>query len=82
MTDKIRKFLKKISKKERKAISSIVSKIISRDFSGLDIKKMKGHKNLYRVRKGNIRIVFVDNNSDDPYVIFIGRRGDSDYEKF
>ena len=52
------KKLRKFSVKERGVIKNIVSKIINRDFDGLDCKKLKGLKNIFRIRKGRIRIIF------------------------
>ena len=61
--NEIQKFLKKLTKKERELlIKQILPQIISGEWSNLDLKKMKGKKNLYRVRQGNIRIVFLKQN--------------------
>lgn len=55
---KIDKFLKKLATDERAEIEKIMQKVCTRDFSTLDLKKMQGEKDLYRVRKGKIRIIF------------------------
>jgi len=78
--DKAKKFLRKLSLAKQDQIVETVSKIVAGKTQGLDIKKLKGHKNLFRVRVGDIRIVF----SEDKGIIqilFIGERGDSKYEK-
>ncbi|MEK9131290.1 MAG: hypothetical protein AAB447_00050 [Patescibacteria group bacterium] len=55
---KIDKFLKKLTRDDRAEIEKVLEKISIRDFSTLDLKKMQGERNLYRIRKGNIRIIF------------------------
>ena len=55
---KIDKFLKKLTRYDRAEIEKVLEKISIRDFSTLDLKKMQGERNLYRIRKGNIRIIF------------------------
>ena len=56
--DKITKFLKKLSKKDREVIHHILEQLYSENTKTLDIKKLKGGENLFRVRKGTIRIVY------------------------
>ncbi|MBI2055156.1 MAG: type II toxin-antitoxin system RelE/ParE family toxin [Candidatus Sungbacteria bacterium] len=54
----LEKLLRKFTDKERAEIEHIIEKIVSRDLKGLNCKKLKGFRNLFRVRKGNIRIIF------------------------
>lgn len=56
--DNISKFLSKLTDKERLELETIIKLIISRKFDFLDIKKLTNEKDLYRVRKWNIMIVF------------------------
>lgn len=56
--DKIAKTLKKIAAEEKEIIKTILIKINCRDFDNLDIKKLKGRQDIYRVRKGKIRIIY------------------------
>ncbi|NDK07884.1 plasmid stabilization protein [Candidatus Gracilibacteria bacterium] len=56
--DKITKFLLKLSLKEKDIILLLIDKLLSGNFNGLDIKKLIGEENLFRVRKGSIRIIF------------------------
>ena len=62
--NKIDKFLIKLLPKERNEILNVLSVIMSGSFEGMDIKKLKGEKDIYRVRKGRIRIIFQTNNSE------------------
>ncbi|PID84297.1 hypothetical protein CSB09_01605 [Candidatus Gracilibacteria bacterium] len=56
--DKIQKFLKKLSAKEIQILLYLLEKIKAGDTNDLDTKKLRGRENLYRVRKGKIRIIF------------------------
>ena len=78
--DKIKKFLKRLSQSEREDIDDILQKLEQGNIRSLDIKKLKGHISLFRVRRGDIRVVCsrVDKSFN---VVFIGRRGDSKYKK-
>lgn len=56
--DKIEKFIKRLNKKQTKGIEKALLDIVILDLKDYDIKKMKGFKDLYRIRMGEIRIVF------------------------
>jgi mRNA-degrading endonuclease RelE of RelBE toxin-antitoxin system len=61
MVDKIQKVLDKLSSKEKKKIKEILKKIKEKDFKRLDIKKLKKRRDIFRVRKGRFRIIFMIN---------------------
>lgn len=79
--DKAKKFLRKLSDSKQDEIDKILSNIEQGKISNLDVKKLKGYKNLLRVRVGDIRIVFSQNNKETR-VLFVGSRGDSKYRQF
>ncbi|MFA6528056.1 MAG: hypothetical protein WCT46_00775 [Candidatus Gracilibacteria bacterium] len=56
--DKIQKFLAKLSAKERELVAVLIKRAICGQLNGLDVKKLKGFKGLYRIREGKIRVVF------------------------
>ncbi len=56
--DRVTKFLKKLSKRDRKTIQIVIEQLYADDTKSLDIKKLKGGGNLFRVRRGNVRIVY------------------------
>jgi len=55
--DKILKFLKQLSKKKRERLLRLIESVLANEFKKKP-KKLKGFKNLYRVRDGKIRVVF------------------------
>lgn len=57
--DKIKKFLLKLTKKERALIKAILEDVLALNLKNYDVKPLKGYKGFYRLRKGGIRIAFV-----------------------
>lgn len=58
--DRALKFISSLQKEEREKLKEIL--LVLKDdpvpFKSLDIAKMKGVKNTYRIRKGNIRAIY------------------------
>ncbi len=81
MVDRIQKVLAKLTEKERQQVRVIVQQIVDNDISGLDIKKIKGASSVYRVRKGDIRIVFFK-TAQSIQILQIERRNEKTYRNF
>jgi len=62
--DKIAKALLKLSSKEKELIKTILLKIKSDSLAALDVKKLKGHSDIFRVRHGKIRLIFQRNKAE------------------
>lgn len=58
MADKLQKFLSKLNYKDLLLAQELIAKILMRDFSNLDMKPLKRHKDFFRVRKGRLRLIF------------------------
>ncbi|MDD4062581.1 MAG: hypothetical protein PHV25_02270 [Candidatus Pacebacteria bacterium] len=56
--DKISKALKKLTEKERDAVRDIIMSIKDDNIGDLDIKKLKGHDNIFRVKKERFVLSF------------------------
>ena len=56
--DNIQKFLRKLSPKQQNILYEILSDIISDDIDKYDVKKLTNETDMYRVRVGQIRILF------------------------
>jgi mRNA-degrading endonuclease RelE of RelBE toxin-antitoxin system len=78
--DQIDKALKKLTGKERRQILEFLALIQAGQFSGLDLKKLVGSENTFRVRKGDLRIVFT-NAKDGVRVLALERRSTTTYRK-
>lgn len=69
---KAKKFIDKLPKNEKIKVVSAIMQLPN----GEDIKKLKGHDNLLRLRVGNYRIIYtVDNGECIILVIDAGNRG-------
>lgn len=73
----LEKMLKKFNKDEREALILIIERIFKQDFTGLDIKKLKGYPHVLRVRRGKMRIVFT--TILEIRILIIERRNDHTY---
>lgn len=78
--DKLSKSLRKLNAKEREIVKEILIKLNNGDTKGSDIKKLKSKNDFYRIRKGNIRIIYAVNNNSEIILIEIGRRNDNTYK--
>ena len=76
--DKIQKALKKLRPKERQAVKMILQKLTNLNFSGLDLQKLKGRNDLYRVRKGSMRMIYRVAGGKI-FILAIERRSDTTY---
>jgi mRNA-degrading endonuclease RelE of RelBE toxin-antitoxin system len=77
--DQIDKALRKLSAEDRKRIKSILLQLKSGDFRRLDIKKLKGRGNIYRVRSGDFRIIYRLGEDKNIFALTIERRSKTTY---
>jgi mRNA-degrading endonuclease RelE of RelBE toxin-antitoxin system len=55
--DRITKALKRLTVKQREQLLVLIEQVESGDTRGLDVLKLKGFRQLYRVRKGDLRLI-------------------------
>jgi mRNA-degrading endonuclease RelE of RelBE toxin-antitoxin system len=79
--DKNQKFLKRLSNKEFELVEKALQMIVARDTSNLDVKKLSGYRDIYRVRTSTIRIIFLD-TGDYTEILEISRRSEKTYKDF
>ncbi len=77
--DKIQKALEKLTLKEKKKVKEILVKLKKQQLAGLDVKKLKGRDDIFRVRKGQIRIIYKKDQKGDIFILMIERRSDTTY---
>ena len=75
------KQLLKMPWKVKERVSVITRLLFARDFSALNRKKLKGHKNIFRIRVGNYRIIYYDDGKNLS-IISIPSRSDTTYNDF
>ena len=78
--DKIDKALNRLNKKERVKFKKLLLQIESGNLHGLDLKRLKGRDDVFRIRRGNMRIIFskTDNNIK---ILSLERRNSKTYRK-
>ena len=79
--DKIEKALKKLSEKERKIVKEIIGRLVRYDTVGLNISKLKGHNDIFRARKGNLRIIYRQVKKEI-FILAIERRSEKTYRDY
>ncbi|OGL88413.1 hypothetical protein A3I42_00020 [Candidatus Uhrbacteria bacterium RIFCSPLOWO2_02_FULL_49_11] len=79
--DTIEKALARLSDKERGWVRTILLRLKEGRFSGLDVKKFKGNEEVYRIRKGDIRII-VRRHHGDFFILAIERRSEKTYRNY
>ena len=77
--DKIEKTLAKLTAKERERVKHVLEQLKRRNVQGLNIKKLKGSDDIYRVRKGDIRIIYRTDDDGGIFLLGIQRRREDTY---
>lgn len=81
MVDQIKRYLLKLSSKERILCESIIGDILAGNIVSYDLKKMSGYTDMYRIKKGNMWIIFIKNNSF-VRILKIANRDEQTYRGF
>jgi len=77
--DKLEKALQKLNSAEREKVKEILEILATGNVERLDVKKLKGQDDVFRVRKGSMRIIYrVERNKT--FIVAIERRGKSTYK--
>jgi len=76
--DAIEKALKKLSAEERRRVREILEKLAVNKMRGLDIKKLQGRDDIFRVRKGDIRVVY-RKSGNVISILLVERRSEKTY---
>ena len=67
-----------MNQEERQKLKDILNKIKTGNLTGLDLKKLQGREDIFRVRKGKIRIIFCK-KINSIKILSIERRSDTTY---
>lgn len=79
--DKITKLLKKLTIQERGCLEKALAMLVAGNTSSLDTKKLKGVRDVYRVRIGDLRIIF-QKQKDDIRILEVSRRDKNTYGNY
>jgi mRNA-degrading endonuclease RelE of RelBE toxin-antitoxin system len=75
----IEKALRKFSPEERSRVEEAIKLLMSGKIVGLDIKKLKGREDIFRIRKGDIRVIYRLTEGGRITILHVGRRNDKTY---
>ena len=78
--DKIKKVLQKLTPKERRWTKEKLRQLETGQKTNLDIKKLKGRNDIFRVRKGNIRIIYRTDDDGELFILTIEKRKENTYK--
>lgn len=80
--DKIEKLFRKISKKDREKLITIIRQLTSGKLAGFNIQKIK-NSDFYKIRKGNFRIIFhYAGQSKETIIDNVTLRNEGTYKNF
>lgn len=79
MTNRIQKVIAKLSSKEQERVEKIIEQVLRGDLANLDIKKLQNKVDIYRVRKGDVRIVYQIINGEI-LILAVERRSERTYQ--
>lgn len=80
--DKISKALRKIPSARLTLLMTAFDKVLAGQPQGVNLKPMKGHKHIYRIRSGDYRLVFEHIPGQKAIILFAGKRNDQIYRDF
>lgn len=76
--DKISKALRKLSDEEKNIVKIILTTLKSGHTAGFNVKKLKGRNDIFRIRKGRVRIIY-QKKAKGIRILLIERRNDNTY---
>ena len=79
--NKVDKFLAKLDTKTRAVVKRAVSVVKFGNVWRLDVRKIKGTENCFRVRVGRVRIIFMQTMEGNT-ILDVSFRDDNTYSKF
>jgi len=82
MTDRVEKSLRRLSDPERKKLEDVLERIRTGRMESLDVKKLKARDDVYRARKGDLRVIFRRADDGQIYILAVERRSDTTYNEF
>ncbi len=82
MVDRITKALRKLSDKESRSLQRLLRQIKAGDVGGLDVRKLKGHRDIYRVRRGRMRVIYRMDRNGTVSILTVEHRTDTTYHSW
>lgn len=77
--DKIEKALARLTVAEKTRVKKALEALLGGKMAGLDVKKLKGHSDIFRLRVGNLRIIY-QKKGEKVFILAIARRNEKTYK--
>ncbi len=77
--DRLEKELRKLTRKELKRVDAVLAKIRRGDIDTLQVKQLRGHVHLFRVRVGRLRVIYEKDTGGVVTLLAVRRRDDLTY---
>lgn len=78
--DKIEKALQRLAVYEREIVRALLGALLAGNTVGYDIKKLKGREDIFRIKKGRVRIIYRRTPDGKMYILSIERRNERTYK--
>lgn len=75
----LQKFIDRLNSKDKPKVLEIIDNIKSGKLAGLNIKKLGGKENMYRVRKMQFRFICAREKDNSLHVVDLSRKDDNTY---
>jgi len=79
--DKVDEELRKLTSSEREQVKVILEKLSAGELQNLDVKKLKGRDDIFRIRKGSLRIIYRIDEKNKIFLLRIERRKKDTYKR-
>ena len=80
--DRIAKALKRLTNHERDTVEKVLTQLKRGSFASLDVQKLKGHDEIFRIRKGDIRVIIRRADTGALFLLAVERRSEKTYRDF
>jgi mRNA-degrading endonuclease RelE of RelBE toxin-antitoxin system len=78
--DKVSKSIRNLDSKTAKKITKTMELLFKNKIEFLDIKKLRGYRDIFRIKTGNYRIIYKKGRKIK--ILFIGHRDEKTYKNF
>lgn len=67
--NRIEKFLAALDTNRRRQVEAVILRIVANDLANMDVKKLRGREQEFRVRVGRMRIQFVRDRNENRILV-------------
>jgi mRNA interferase RelE/StbE len=79
--DRVEKYLRRLEKYERQRVQSVLEQLVCNELEKLDVKKLRGYDDIFRVRVGTTRVIY-RKQGDDVRILDVAKRDERTYKGY